>query len=368
MPKFLSAKELFHRGRAELLLQNGDIPVEVVDRPGSDANLLLASSAAMGETVSLQLVYVFRSLFVAYAVGAELDLLVWDLFQLTRRPAAASSGYLRFARSSFTTGAVTYPVGFQVQSDTGVVVELTQEASFGATQIGYVYATARAQQVGYATNVKADTLTTFLTANLDSNVTVTNPQVFAGGSEVESDADLRARAYLFFSTLRRGTRPAIEWGAKTVAGVQSAVATVPLDTSLLPFGVVDLAVADAAGYGNAALTQLVEDALDEYAAAGIYVRVLSGVAYEVEIEVDPDYQTGVDTVAKRESVRAAIVAYVNSGLAGQTLYVAKLYAAMTSVSGVLAPLGSVLVPAGDVVPTTDQVIRTLSAKVKVNGV
>ena len=44
-----SFNDLFNEGRAEVLMRNGNIKADVIDREGSDVNLMLAAGAAMAQ-------------------------------------------------------------------------------------------------------------------------------------------------------------------------------------------------------------------------------------------------------------------------------------------------------------------------------
>jgi uncharacterized phage protein gp47/JayE len=64
--------------------------------------------------------------------------------------------------------------------------------------------------------------------------TVTNEAAITGGADEESDDDRKKRFQEFISSLARGTKPAIEFGAKTVSGVVSAKAIDLDDDNSIP--------------------------------------------------------------------------------------------------------------------------------------
>lgn len=76
---------------------------------------------------------------------------------------------------------------------------------------------------GLAGNVAEDSLTEWVASPPDLALTVTNPQVAAGGDERESDPRLAARFRSWWKSARRGIVAAIEFGALEVAGVRQAV-------------------------------------------------------------------------------------------------------------------------------------------------
>jgi len=88
-----------------MLVRNGRISPEEIDRRGSDINNLVASSAAMADACMGQLASVRASLYVGTARNDDLDRLITDRYpDLVRKQAAPSYGYATF---SFPTPVVT---------------------------------------------------------------------------------------------------------------------------------------------------------------------------------------------------------------------------------------------------------------------
>jgi uncharacterized phage protein gp47/JayE len=346
--------------RAELRPVGDRITPEQVYTPGSDINLIMAGSAAMGEEIVRTAGRATADLTLDGAEGEALDRWVADRYSptLVRKSAAPAQVTLSITRTSIAAGAVPYSSGSVVQTDGGVRFELLADAPLGASSLGPVTVAAEAVEAGTSGNVAANTITSFITQPPDSTMLVTNPDVAAGGAATETDESLKSRARLFYQQARRGTLAAIEFGALTVPGVAQATAEEQLNSLGVPNGLVFLYISDANGQSNALLEAAVADALLEYRGGGIVVDVFGAVPVLQSIVLSLSYTAGTDTAAAFNSVRAAVVAAVNALAPGDTLYRSIIIEAAKSITGVIVSDTAVTVPTGDVVPTSGQVIRT----------
>ena len=357
--------DLVRVGRSAALAVPGAlVPAREFDRTGSNANLLLALAALMGEEVVNEVRLGFRDLLLDTAVGQALDRLVFDRYGLVRKAAARATGTLRYSRATVAGGAGSLPAGQRARSASGVVVETTAVASFTSTATT-VEVGARALLSGTGGSVPASSVTLHVDPPFDSTITVSNPSGFAGGADAESDANFRARARKFLPTIRRGILGALEFGALEVAGVDASRAVEVLDGSSVPATAVELYILDAAGRSNSDLAQAVRDKLLEYRAIGVPVRVVGGAVFNQPITIDLSFETGTDSLAAAASVRNTIASVINSLDIGETMRVADIIAAARSVPGVVVAAGAVSVPVSDVVPATNQAIRTSAALITI---
>lgn len=347
-------RDFFAVGRRSIVTTPGlRINPRVIDIRGSDLNVILGAMSVMNETAVARFASNYRASWVETALGSCLDRVAFDRYQITRKPANPASVTLRLARASVVNGAGTYPQGSRVRTASGTVFATNADAVFGAlTTLVDVDATALVS--GPTGNVPAGTLTAFLDAPYDANLTVTNPAGAAGGDQQESDPEFKARIYDFFPTIRRGVQGAIEYGARTVPGVAVARATevVTPDASALPAGFVLLTVADKAGGFSSVMLTAVRDVLLAFRALGIPVIVSGGnVVYE-DVIWDLDFEQGVNTQAKQAEVRAVTVAVPQFLRPGAKLLRSSLIAAARAVPGVIVNDSSLLEPAGDIVPVS----------------
>lgn len=122
--------------------------------------------------------------------GTDLDAFV-TLFGMSRFPAGRATGVITFTRGT-STDVVTVPIATQVATADSSVVFQTVAA--GVLSVGALSVSVPAQAVsaGPGGNVAAATLTQLL--NVVAEVSsVTNPSAMSGGSNQETDLQLRAR-------------------------------------------------------------------------------------------------------------------------------------------------------------------------------
>jgi hypothetical protein len=180
----------------------------------------------------------------------------------------------------------------------------------------------------------------------------------------------------FWNSARRGTLGAIEFGARTVPGVESAQAfeevtgfsifdltgvtgITRVQVTNQPARIVKLFIADSTGNANAALATIVRQALVEYRAGGIQVAVFTSSPQIVSVSLKLSFRGPVDTATLGEAVRQAVIAYVNSLPVNGPLYRAALFSVLQRYAddGLVVGTDSVVTPTGDVSPTSGFTIR-----------
>lgn len=328
----------------------------MVDVDGSNLNLDVGSSAVMGEALTASWARCARDLFLGTAEGDGLDRYVFDRFGMTRKPAAPASVPLTLTRPNFAAGGGVVNAGARVTTPSGSIFALQTDVTFGVTDLTQP-AVGIAQVVGPTQNVPLNALTAWLDQPFDPLIAVTNPEPAAGGTLVESDAQLRARAAVFFLTIRRAILKAIQFAATTVPGVSVATAFEILNpNSGFPAAAVELIIADDSGNASPTMIQGVIDALLEYRAAGIPVFVSGGTVVFEPVTYHLSFATGIDTVAATNQVRAVASAFTQFLRPGQTLLRSDLLAAARAVPGTIVGADALPVPVGDIVPASNNII------------
>jgi uncharacterized phage protein gp47/JayE len=364
MADFPTRLDLFAIARRFLVARARRIDPTQVDVAGSDANLFVGSVSYLGHALIRQLVSRVNALLLEGAEREDLDRYASDRYsRFSRHGAAAARVPVVFSRSSTAGGAGTIPVGTKLQSLTGIEYVTLTAAVFGSGTTT-VTVNARAVLAGASYQVGANAIRRFATTPFDTSLMVTNPTAATGGADREADSVFRERIRDFWQAARRGTRAAIEFGARTVPGTESASAR-EVTLAGIPQRVVELFVADASGAANDALAAEVRTALDEWRACGIYVVIRGSIPQMVPVTLALSFDAAVDTVTVSEQVRAAIVEYVNSLGVGQPLLRNDLGAILTRFreSGLLPTVGSIVAPAGDLYPDSGKTLRTQSADV-----
>lgn len=356
-----SRLDLYDNGRRYVITRAKRIDPAIVDVQGSDANLFIGAGSFMGHAIVRQLAARVNALLLDGSEREDLDRYAFDRYQITRKGASPALATVRFFRSSAAAGAGSINVGTRLKTLTGIEYFLLTAAVFGAADLEAT-ATVRASSAGKEFQVGANQIRRFDSpgAIFDQTIDLTNDTRSAGGEDAETDDVFKERIRDFWASARRGTLGAIEFGARTVAGVETAQAFEALSiTSGQPARVVELFIADSSGVSNAALAALVTNQLLEYRAGGIAVIVNISIPEIVDVKLKLTFSGNVDTSTLSEAVRAAVIAYINSLPVNGALYRSELFTVLNRFKndGLVVTQDSIVEPAGDLVPTVGTTFR-----------
>jgi uncharacterized phage protein gp47/JayE len=185
---------------------------------GSDLKQVLAAAAREDDAQYFQMIALLDLFDIMKARGTDLDERAKEYNPniISRRGARRATGQVVFSRTG-TTGAITIPIGTQVQvpaavGNPAIVFTTTEEGTIpnGSTDSGLVDVVAAL--AGESGNADVDTVTGFATkpAGVD---TVTNPAAFTNGRDEEKDDSFRQRLLAYVKGLARSH----------VAGLEAAV-------------------------------------------------------------------------------------------------------------------------------------------------
>lgn len=366
-----------------MLVRNGRISPEEIDRRGSDINNIIASSAAMADACMGQLASVRAALYVGTARNDDLDRLITDRYpDLIRKQAAPSYGYATF---SFSPAVVTT---FSIPDSTVLsTADNVQFITVGATSVPHGTSTIRVpirSVLAGSTQKAAIGKINSILGNITgapSGMAVTNTAATFGGEDREEDADYAIRYTLHYLAARRATIGAIEQAVLAVPGIVKATVFENLDTSGRPIGYVQVVVADSyteqfvtltappAAYMNqlANLATQINNVLLEWRAAGVGVEVRFASIVLQTIRVSLAYAAGADTAAVNAVVLAKLIQYTNNLRPGQTFSLNEARRLVGETSGVYYTGNEIVSPTGDVVPLPGQVLRTSTSFTTVGG-
>jgi uncharacterized phage protein gp47/JayE len=380
---FPSTPDLLRIARDEVLLRNSSLTREVLDRPGSDANALMAASVAVGDAVVGQLIRVEAALSISRAKGADLDRLLFDRFGLLRKDAAPAATTVTLTLPTAAVSSFSIPVKTQFRTSDNKTFESTAQRTFSAGATSLTGVPVASVLAGLSQQARAGSITSIVSSisGAPSGLTVTNPQATSGAADAELDESFRARGKLFYATSARGTLAAIESGALAIPGVETAKAFIVVDTDGTPARLVDLVVADAftqqlvnatgvpGSYEaqSQALAELVRAGLTNVVAAGIGVVITVANVQLVGVTLGLRFLAGADVEAASAAARSATIAYVNALAPGAPLVIADLVAALGIVPGITVLGGEVLAPTLDVTPALTTALRTSEALVVVTA-
>ncbi len=173
---------------------------------GSNIRSILDAVGAEGALIEREIVDQVQQAMQNVAYG------IW---QVTPNPAVASVYQLQFTNT--TSGAVTIAQGTTVTISNSSLLWTTETpvtipAQSGGTP-GTATVNAQCNVTGSQTNVPANTITV-LTSPI-SGITVTNPsaQAVVLGADTETSSQTQARLANKISSIHRGDKYAVEWGA-----------------------------------------------------------------------------------------------------------------------------------------------------------
>ena len=317
----------------------------------ADLAVRLYAAAAQVYALYFQADWVARQAFPQTAEGEYLDLHA-QLRSLERKEATRAVGTLRFTAGEVSENDRAIPLGTVCMTAGLVRFETTQAAvlSAGATQVDVP---AQAVQPGSAGNVSADAVVSRAVAPVGIQ-SCGNPSPFLGGSDGESDQELRARVMDTFQRLPNGAHAAFyEQGALSFDPVAAAV-VVPKPRGT---GTLDVVVATHQGLPD-------RDLLDELAkyfqrrreiAVEVQVRAPQTQAVQVAVQVAPHSEYRAEQVL--EEVEDAVRGWFTGQRLGHDVLLAQLGSLIYGCDGVanyaiLSPTADVDVEQ-DVLPVLD---------------
>jgi len=188
-------------------------------------NSILAEAVASEFWIFIQLLkQKVQDSSVLTAEGDALSAIVLSMLPSGRQAGTRATGVLVFSRPTAAPSDITIPAGTicAAVNDDGTLEQFqtTEEVTLGAGDT-QAYADATAIVAGTAGNVSTG-LVTIIRTPIVGIATCTNDAAFAGGTDQESDTDLRERALYTIWVNGRATVPLMEEHIDGVEGVREA--------------------------------------------------------------------------------------------------------------------------------------------------
>lgn len=389
MPDFPKFSDLHRIARDEAVSRSRRLTVNAVDRDGTDANIMTAAGAVVGEEVIGQLADVEEGFWLDSARGPKLDKWAADRYGMSRKPAAPAFVHLLFTPADPAAPPeteFTIPAGTRAATSDGREFITLVNTTWPAFAAGPITVLARSVLAGLDQAIGGGAIKSVTTAIpfAPIAVLVQNAEASSGAANVESDDDFKARIRRFWSSLRRGTKAAIEFGALSVPGVVKAIAIEGLQSNGYPTRSVSLVISDS--FTNALVLQasgaqrvqlpaydtqsqafavVVANALDEYRAYGVPVTVSVAQVRMIQVVLRLRFSASVsDTNALALYARTLVVQHINELRPGATFDPAAIVALLRSVAGLEIFGDEVASPIGPIIPTSlYQVLRASLANI-----
>jgi len=121
-----------------MLAYNDKISREMIERDGSDANVIAAADSAVGDEVVGQLARVCSALTLGTSRRRALDKLIYDRYGLLRNAASPAQGSVVFTTTNPTAGSFAIPKNTKLTTPDGIVFYTIVAATFPSGSVGPV--------------------------------------------------------------------------------------------------------------------------------------------------------------------------------------------------------------------------------------
>lgn len=295
---------------------------------GGDMALRLYAVAAQLYSLWVHADFLDRQAFPQTAQGESLDYHA-ELRGLTRGAPTRAQGLIRFSLDAVSASPVIISEGTGCM--TGAEVEFVTTET-GTIPAGSLYCDVAAQAVlsGAGGNVPAESIL-FMELAPGGVAQCYNPAAFSGGSDAETDDELRARIVSSYRKLPNGANAAYyEASAMDIDGVE-AVTVLPKRRGL---GTVDIIIASADGVPTQSLIDAVDEKLQGQREICVDLLVLAPATVTVNVAAELETAAGYDYNQVANAVTAALTAHFTGKLLGEKVTLAKLGSIIYGVEGV----------------------------------
>ena len=323
---------------------------------GCDLAVRLYAAAAQVYALYVQAEWVTRQAFPQTAEGDYLDLHA-QLRSLERKPATCAVGTIRFTAGETSESDRPIPLGTVCMTAGLVRFETTQAAvlSAGSTQVDVP---AQALAAGSSGNVPAHEILTMAVAPVGIQ-SCDNPAPFLGGSDRESDQELRVRVMDTFQRLPNGANAAFYQQEALSFDQVAAASVLPRSRGV---GTVDVVVAAKSGQPDQELLEELENYFQQRREIAVDVQVLAPEEVDLTVSVQVKAEAGRDSTEVCTKVKDVLQAWFSGERLGQDVLLAQLGSLVYGCEGVANY--KILSPAADVSIDPDQLPVPTSVSVE----
>ena len=296
----------------------------------SASDLGIRFAVLAGEIFSAQseIAWLKNQMFPNTATGEYLDLHALER-NLSRKKGTKASGFILF----WTNGSsvdISIPIGTVcATAGSDPVRFVTTEDAVLPTGRNFIEVPAEAVSVGDGGNVGVNKVTVMVTSVSGISHITNSP--FSGGSDVETDEQLRARIIDSFENISNGTNKAFYIkSAKEVNGV-TAVGVIPRNRGA---GTVDVFITNAQGNPSSSLINEVQSKLDEMREVNVDILVQALNLRKFNIYLSFTCRKGYDLQSVQTACEAAVREYFGQLSAGETMYLSDIGEYVQHVDGV----------------------------------
>ena len=293
-----------------------------------DLIVRLYAAAAQVQALEGETEWLLAQCFPQTAQGTYLDCHA-DTRGLRRLMGMNALGDLRFSVGTPASTDLPIPAGTVCMTEEGVCYETVEEAVLPAGAL-WVDVAAEAVENGTDGNAAAGTITV-MTACPVGVTGCTNPEPFSGGSDDESDEQLRARVLESYRRLPNGANAAwYEQTAMSHEGVAEAQAV----GRARGIGTVDVYIATEQGEPESALLEEVRADLQQRREIAVDVQVKAPVEQAVNVSGSVAAADGYTFEEVRLRIEQMLATFFNGHLLGKGIRMAELSSMIFRTEGV----------------------------------
>lgn len=333
--------------------------------PGSVIRTIIESLLAEVDIQNYTIDQIYKAMNIDTAVGEDLDAIV-AILGVVRKQATYAEGTVVFGRSDLyaTDIAIQYAQIISTkQNNNGSIIEFIvtdDDAKLIAGEL-QTAVNIRAMEPGNI-YLPANTITVMNTPIIGIEY-VTNSIEFSGGSNQETDDELRHRAKQALAGLGRGTNTALR---SALLGINGVVDAIVMDMNR-GVGTADIVVITNEMPPQTALKNEIDSVVSITKSAGINVGIIYPTIKTQDIAITITNVSGA-TLPQELIDRAgnAIINYCNNLLVGDTFIVSQLERAIGNAINDVDTDIVTITPSSNVIPTSTEVIRY--GDITINGV
>lgn len=332
--------------------------------PGSVIRTIIEALLAEVDVQNYTIDQIYKAMNIDTATGSDLDAIV-AILGVTRKQATYAEGVVTFGRSDpyDTDITIQYAQMVSTKQSNGNIFEFIVIDDDKKLLAGELQASVNVRAIEPGSIYLPSNTITVMNTPIIGIEYVTNEDEFFGGSNQETDDELRHRAKQALAGLGKGTNTAIRSALLDVSGVVDAIA---MDMSR-GVGTADFVVITNEIPPQTALQNEIIDTIRITKAAGIDIGVIYPTIKTQAIVITISSMSGNELSQEAiDKAGDAIISYCSNLSVGDTLIISQLERAIGNAIGDIDVDVKVTTPSANVVPTSTEVIRY--GAITINGV
>lgn len=313
------------------------------------------------EEIESLLLEVQESQNLLTASGVDLDLLAFN-YNVQRRGAQFASGFVQFF---VYQSILTDPIFIEKDTVISSIENVEYSTLLDGTINGFSQLVTRNSQPAYQITIPVVSLSSGIVGNASAfqvntvnitNVNVTNDSPIEGGFEEETDDSLAQRSILSFGVWSRGTKKAVEFGARLIPGVYYARAVTDYA------GHFNIYVSDQAGNLPDEMRQEVFNIMVDWAGSGNGWSVLAPPIFYQDTLVKVIFKSKVNMTTQINQLIQDVATVINRSN-DSTIYIEQLYADLQTQIGSYVLHFDLENPSDHIIQPVGTIIRSNSVSV-----